>query len=147
MTQQNTILKKYNGASYDNVYPATKASDVKCTNPFTQQASNLQDTIDYMVEMKKPKFTLYHYDKEESYSFDIGMTWRDWVSSTYNTTEQSSITTFNKIGIRADGNVGYYYRPDFGFTTDILVQYNDVNVSPDDLITLSARYYVEVGDV
>lgn len=59
MVKQDVVLKKYNGTSYNNVYPTTKASDVKCINPFTQEASNLQDTIDYMVEMKTPHFTLF----------------------------------------------------------------------------------------
>lgn len=146
MTRRNTILKKYNGTSYDNVYPTTKASDVKCTNPFTGEASNLQDTIDYMKMMTDPSFYLTNGDQER-YNYSAGMTWGEWVSSEYNTTDQGSSTYGRKIGVRSDGYIGYYFHPEMGVDTDILIKYNNVNVTPTDTIILKGVYQVVLAPV
>ena len=145
MTQQNTILKKYNGTSYDNVYPTTKASDVKCTNPFTGEASNLQDTIDYMKEAANPHFILFDGDREETYVTDRNMTWGQWVTSAYNTTNQSQITDNHKIGVLSDGTIGYKNIPEMGAPTIIYIYYmaGRINVQSTDTVELGHTYYVQ----
>lgn len=43
------INKTVLGGAHEVCHPTTKAKNVKCTNPYTGQPSNLQDTIDYIA--------------------------------------------------------------------------------------------------